>query len=98
MARHPRFLLRNGAGGEGKRQPTAVGVAVLDPTTGNDNDDLIEDELDVKNDDDVREDATTLFGMDLDDDSLLIDVDVVDCDGDRDWHWLDQHSWYLTCW
>jgi hypothetical protein len=38
---------------------------VPDPTTGND--DPIEDELEVEDNDDLREDAAALFGIDADD-------------------------------
>jgi hypothetical protein len=52
---------------------------VPDPTT--DNDDPIEDELGVEDDDDLREDAAALFGIDTGDDPLPIDVDAIDGKG-----------------
>jgi hypothetical protein len=52
---------------------------VPDPTTGND--DPIEDELEVEDNDDLREDAAALFGIDADDGPLPIDVDAIDDEG-----------------
>jgi hypothetical protein len=52
---------------------------VTDPTTGND--DPIEDELEVEDDDDLREDAAALFGIDASDGLLPIDVDAIDGEG-----------------
>jgi hypothetical protein len=52
---------------------------VPDPTT--DNDDPIEDELGVEDDDDLREDAAALFGIDAGDDPLPVDVDAIDGEG-----------------
>jgi hypothetical protein len=53
-----------------------------DPLFGNDNDELLSDddhERELENDDDVREYAAALFGIDVVDNS--IDVDAVDGDG-----------------
>ncbi|XP_039801401.1 uncharacterized protein LOC120665787 [Panicum virgatum] len=79
MARlRPGAPLRNGAGGEGQPSgPSALGVAMpgVDEHPG---DDHLADELEME-DDDVREDAAALFGIDVGDGNVpnnVIDVDA----------------------
>jgi len=77
--RRPSAPLRNGAGSEGQPSgPSALGVAMpgVDEHPG---DDHLADELEMEDDDDVREDAAALFGIDVGDGNVpnnVIDVDV----------------------
>ena len=77
--RRPSAPLRNGAGSEGQPSgPSALGVAMpgVDEHPG---DDHLADELEMEDDDDVREDAAALFGIDVGDGNVpnnVIDVDA----------------------
>ena len=77
--RRPSAPLRNGAGSEGQPSgPPTLGVAMpgVDEHPG---DDHLADELEMEDDDDVREDAAALFGIDVGDGNVpnnVIDVDA----------------------
>ena len=82
--RHQRAPLRNGAGGQGRPSgPSELGVAMAgaDEYPLNGFDSQAEDEdLEIEDDDDVREDAAALFGIDVGDDGVP-NNNVIDVDG-----------------
>ena len=86
--RHQRAPLRNGAGGQGRPSELQVAMAAADespPLHGSDS--QAEEDLEIEDDDDVREDAAALFGIDVGDDGVpnnnvnVIDVDANTGDG-----------------
>ena len=86
--RHQRAPLRNGAGGQGRPSgPSEHGVAMAGadeyPLHGSDSQAEAED-LEIEDDDDVREDAAALFGINVGDDGVpnnVINVDAGDGGG-----------------
>ena len=89
MAMHHQCAsLTNGAGGQGQPSgPSKLEVAMAEadeyPLHGSDSQD--EEDLEIEDDDDVREDAAALFGIDVDDNDVpnnnVIDVDAGDGGG-----------------
>ncbi|XP_066358138.1 zinc finger BED domain-containing protein RICESLEEPER 2-like [Miscanthus floridulus] len=84
MARRPRPPLRNGAGARGQARPSGLFAGRV-AMSGADEYPLHGDnELEVEDDDDIRDDATGLFGVDLGDCSVPNDVGEGDGGGGAD--------------
>ena len=101
--RHQRAPLRNGAGGQGRPSgPSELRVAMagadVSPLHGSDSQ-AEEEDLEIEDDDDVREDAAALFGIDVGDDGVpnnVIDVNAGDDGGGPSRVLLHRHTGYYN--